>query len=122
MPIPINTELYNAVKAHINTIYKKPSAYRSGAYVRLYKQLGGTYKNTPKAPKNIDSYPLARWFAERWQDVNPDKTKSTYPLYRPTIRITQKTPKTKDEISVQRLREQAKTKQIIKGKTNLPKF
>jgi len=121
MPTPLDKTLYNEVKAYIYSIYKKPSAYRSGAVVKLYKQLGGKYKeDTTK--NSIDDFPLTRWFAERWEDVNPDKTKTSYPVYRPTIRITEKTPITVYEIPKKRLDEQSKLKQIIKGKKNLPKF
>jgi len=41
--IPENKELYEFVKSIVNKQYKKPSAYRSGAYVKLYKELGGKY-------------------------------------------------------------------------------
>ena len=121
MAIPLDKELYEEVKKHVNTIYKKHSAYRSGAYVKLYKKLGGRYKEDRKK-RTIDDFPLARWFEEKWRDVNPDKREGSYPVYRPTRRITEKTPKTVDEISRRRLKEQSKAKQIIKGKKNLPKF
>ena len=121
MAIPLDKELYEEVKKHINTLYKKPSAYRSGAYVKLSKQLGGRYKEDTTTT-SIDDFPLARWFAEGWKDVNPDKTKTSYPVYRPTKKVSEKTPKIASEISEQRLKEQAKKKQVIKGQKNLPKF
>ncbi len=120
--IPEDKELYELVKLIVNEQYKKPSAYRSGAYVKLYKELGGTYKESKKKAKSVNDYPLERWFLEKWQDVNPDKTKKSYPVYRPTVKITDETPKTVHEISEKRLKEQAKLKQKIKGKKNLPKF
>ena len=121
MAIPLDKEIYEEVKNYVNTIYKKPSAYRSGAYVKLYKQMGGRYKEDSKK-KTIDDFPLARWFAEDWQDVNPSKTKTSYPVYRPTKKVSENTPKTVSEISKERLKEQSKEKQKIKGKKNLPKF
>lgn len=120
MSKPANLELYNLAKRIIWSIYKKNSAYRSGALQKLYKELGGTYKTTK--PTNINERPLTRWFMEDWQDVNPNKTRKSYPLYRPTKRITEQTPKTVSEISKQRLIEQANIKQKIKGKKNLPNF
>jgi hypothetical protein len=120
MPTPVNKKLYNEVKNYIYSIYKKPSAYRSGAVVKLYKQLGGKYKDTPK--QNIDQFPLARWFLEEWKDVNPNKKKDSYPVYRPTIKVSKMTPTTVYEIPKKRLDEQSKLKQIIKGTRNLPKF
>jgi hypothetical protein len=119
MPTPLDKELYQQVKKHINKIYTKNSAYRSAAYVKLYKDLGGKYKEDTKK-KKLEGLPL--WFSERWEDVNPDKNKTSYPVYRPTIKVSEKTPKTVDEISKSRLKEQAKLKQVIKGKKNLPPF
>jgi hypothetical protein len=121
MPTPVNKKLYNEVKAYIYSIYRKPSAYRSGAVVKLYKQLGGKYKED-SIIHSIDHVPLARWFQERWINVNTAPEFGNYPVYRPTIRITEKTPTTVYEIPKKRLKEQSKLKQIIKGTRNLPKF
>ena len=116
MTTPTNMILYNKVKKDADLVYKKPSAYKSGYIVKKYKELGGTYK------ENTSEKPLRRWFKEKWIDVNPNKTSKSYPLYRPTIRINSKTPKTKDEISLSRLIEQSRLKQKLKGSKNLPKF
>jgi hypothetical protein len=118
--IPLNKDLYEKAKKIVYAQYSKPSAYRSGALVKLYKSMGGKYEDSKK--KSIDDKPLARWFLEEWKDVNPKKTSTSYPVYRPTKRITEKTPKTKDEIPKKRLEEQSRKKQIIKGKKNLTKF
>jgi hypothetical protein len=118
MSEPKNLKLYEEVKRYASTIYKKPSAYKSGFIVKRYKQLGGTYKQA----NNTEIPPLERWFKEKWTDVNPNKTKTSYPVYRPTIKINSKTPKTKDEIPLKRLIFQSKLKQTIKGSKNLPKF
>jgi len=121
MAQPVDKELYEIVKLIVNQQYKKHSAYRSGMYVQLYKKLGGKYKETKKNA-TINDYPLKKWFLESWEDVNPNKTESSYPVYRPTRRITKETPTTVNEISEKRLKEQAKLKQKIKGEKNLPKF
>lgn len=122
--IPSNPYLYAKVRKYIYSIYKKPSAYRSGALVKMYKKLGGTYHNDNNSNNNIDSRPLARWFEEKWKDVSPNKykTKEHYPLYRPTKRITSKTPTTLEEISKKEIEKQYKRKQKIRGESNLPKF
>jgi hypothetical protein len=112
-----NKELYEKVKKEIYKIYKKPSAFRSGAVIKKYKELGGTFSGV----KNVNEG-LARWFREKWMDVNPNKTEKSYPVFRPTKRITKDTPLTKDEISLSELKKQSKLKQKIKGKANLPKF
>lgn len=118
---PIDIELYEIAKEIVYSQYKKPSAYRSGALVKLYKQMGGKYQETNKK-ETIDDKPLKRWFAEEWKDINPDKSKKSYPVYRPTKRITEKTPLIESELTEKRIKEQSKLKQKIKGKKNLPKF
>jgi hypothetical protein len=105
-------ELYELVKQYADLVYKKPSAYKSGYIVRLYKQLGGTYTEDFKPKK------LKTWFKERWADIG----EKDYPVYRPTIRVNKDTPLTIQEIDPQNLKEQIALKQQIKGKRNLPDF
>lgn len=105
-------ELYALVKQYADLVYTKPSAYKSGYIVRLYKQLGGTYTEDFK-PKKLKS-----WFSERWDDIG-DKD---YPVYRPTVRVNKDTPLTVAEIDPQNLKEQIALKQKIKGQKNLPPF
>jgi hypothetical protein len=113
MPIVANPELYQKVKEHADTIYKKHSAFKSGYIQKLYQRNGGTYIDDNK-PKN-----LKRWFKEEWEDVgNKD-----YPVFRPTKIIDKmKTPLTVDEIDKQNLKDQIKKKQIIRGNKNLTPF
>ena len=40
---PENKILYERIKAKVYQMYEKPSAYRSGMLVKLYKAAGGTY-------------------------------------------------------------------------------
>lgn len=112
MPTPENKQLYQDVTRYIDTIYKKPSAYRSGAIVKEYKRRGGTYVEDNQ-PKNLE-----RWFKEKWVDIGNKE----YPVYRPSIRINKNTPLTINEIDPQQAKKQIKLKQIIKGESNLPKF
>lgn len=112
MPIIDNPELYEHVKEYANTIYSKPSAYKSGFIVKTYKSLGGTYTDDNKS-KN-----LKRWYSENWIDIGNKE----YPVYRPTKRINKNTPLTINEISPINLKQQIKLKQIYKGKKNLPPF
>lgn len=120
MQIPIDTDLYELAKNIVYPKYLKSSAYRSGALVKKYLELGGRYKKSDN--KNIDNRPLARWFLENWQDINPNKTKTSYPVYRPTKRISEKTPKIEKELTKKEILQQTKLKQLYKGKKNLPKF
>ena len=110
--IPLNKQLYEKVKKEIYKIYKKPSAYRSGAVIKKYKELGGKFSG------NKEKGTLTRWFKEKWTDIGNKE----YPVYRPTKRVTKDTPLTISEISKKNLKEQIKLKQKIKGTKNLPPF
>jgi hypothetical protein len=112
MPVIDDIKLYEAVKKYAETIYEKPSAYRSGFIVKTYKQLGGTYTDDKKEKK------LKRWLKEQWTDVGEKE----YPVYRPTVRVNKSTPLTVQEIDPSNLKKQIELKQKIKGKKNLPPF
>jgi hypothetical protein len=102
-----NQSLYNRVK---QSIHMKPSAYRSGLIVKKYKELGGTFIG-PK-PKKTG---LSRWFAENWKsDTGKYMYTSKSSVYRPTKRITSKTPTTFSELSKRQLLR-AKREKYRKG-------
>ena len=113
MSIPSDKKLYEEVKKKIYSIYKVPSAYRSGALVKEYKRQGGTYLG-----KQSKSQGLSRWYAEKWIDVG----NKAYPVYRPTIRVSKETPLTVSEISPSDLKKKIKEKQKIKSTRNLSPF
>ena len=110
---PTNPALYEKAKAIVNKSYPKHSAYRSGAYVKKYKEMGGEYEDEPDGKR-----PLERWFKEDWKDVGNKE----YPVYRPTKRISKDTPLTPDEIDPENLKLQVKEKQKIRGDRNLSAF
>jgi len=112
MPIPIDKDLYQRVKLKADSVYKKSSAYKSGYIVKTYKELGGRYAD------DNQSKHLKRWFKEEWKDVG----NKLYPVYRPTKRISKKTPLTVDQIDANNLRKQIERKQKIKGTRNLKPF
>lgn len=116
MPRPLDPDLYERARRAVDRIYSKPSAFRSGAIVKLYKRLGGRYADDHR-PKN-----LARWFEEKWRDVNPRKTKTSYPVFRPTVRVNSRTPLTVNEVDPRDLSQKSKLKQKIRGEHNLPPF
>ena len=119
MPTPLNQDLYDDVKKKIMKSYKKNSAFASGAIVKEYKRQGGKYKEDGKTKH------LKRWFDEKWVDVNPilgitnDKA---YPVFRPTIKVSEQTPTILQDIPIENLKAQYKLKQKYKGDNTLPRF
>ncbi|ULY68424.1 cysteine protease [Essdubovirus chlorellae] len=109
--VPINKKLYEKAKEIVYPQYKKPSAYRSGAVIKKYKELGGRFKDDGERK-------LKRWFQEEWKDWGNKE----YPVYRPSKRITKDTPLTPGEIDPENLKMQIKEKQKIKGEKNLKPF
>jgi hypothetical protein len=103
---PLNPQLYERAKREVYAKYKKPSAYRSGALVKRYKELGGKYGEAPKEKTS-----LSRWFKEEWKDIGGKE----YPVYRPTKRVTKDTPLTASEIDKTHAKKQIALKQKIKG-------
>ena len=93
-------KLYNEIKDKVWKMYDKPSAYRSGMLVKLYKEAGG--ECTGQKTKNTQ---LNRWFLENWSS---DKGTTNYPhensVYRPTVRITKDTPTTVAELTPEELK------------------
>lgn len=112
MPVPANPKLYAKAKAIADKTYKTHSAFKSGFIVKTYKRLGGVYKDDKK-PKN-----LKRWFKEKWVDVGEKE----YPVYRPTVKISKKTPLLKKEIDEKDMKKQIKQKQKLKSDGNLKPF
>jgi len=56
----LDPDIYEKAKKIVYAQYKKPSAYRSGALVKKYTELGGRYKDTTSGRE------LKRWFKEKW--------------------------------------------------------
>lgn len=109
--IPINKNLYEKAKEIVYPQYEKPSAYRSGAVIKKYKELGGKFKEDGVRK-------LKRWFQEEWKDIG----NKAYPVYRPTKKISEETPLTPEEIDPENLKLQIKEKQKIRGEKNLKPF
>ena len=113
-PEPVNKKLYAKVKEMADEKYKTHGAYKSAWIVKKYKELGGKYTGKKDPKKGI-----SRWLSERWINYAPALD---YPVYRPTNRVSAKTPLTLSEIDPQDAFIQAIRKQYIKGKKNLPPF
>lgn len=119
--IPKDPVLYERLKKKVWSMYKRPSAYRSGYLVKMYKQAyyhkyGNTKAYTTKKNKNLG---LTRWFKERWQTPEGYTTyQKKGDVFRPTRRITKKTPVTLHELTpyqIKKAREEKKrTGRVIK--------
>ena len=108
MPQPTDEKLYEKIKNELFKKYK-PSAYRSGLLVQRYKEeYVKKHKNNNYYRGNKATSNLKRWFDEKWTNQRGEigyKNKSD--VYRPTIRINNKTPTTFNELT---------KNQIIKAK------
>lgn len=113
MPQPADTKLYDHVKQNIYRKYPKHSAYRSGLLVQAYKKAfrkkyGSKSPYKGKKPKRSG---LARWYKEDWRNQRGGigyQYKSD--IYRPTKRITKKTPITFSELSPREIRRARRSK------------
>ena len=111
MSVPKNTRLYEKVKKFIYNKYPIHSAYRSGMLVKKYKELGGTYIGKRKGS-------LARWFKEDWKsNTGHYGYTSKSSVYRPTKRVSKKTPTTFSELSQKEIMK-AKRKKYSVGHVN----
>ena len=109
-------KLYNEIKDRVWKMYEKPSAYRSGMLVKLYRESGGRYSGD-KDEK--DGLPL--WFASKWLNQRGEvgyRYKSD--VHRPTVRVNSKTPTTFQELTPQEIerarREKAKSGHVRRFK------
>lgn len=110
MPTPVNKDLYERIKKEIYLKYPKHSAYRSGLLVKRYKEAGGNYTGAKETSN------LKRWFDEKWTNQRGETGyKFKNDVYRPNIRINDKTPKTFNEISRRQL-NRARNEKLITGR------
>ena len=113
MPEPSDKSLYNKIKQQVYRKIPKHSAYRSGLVVQKYKRsFKKKYGNrNPYHGKKTQKKGLSRWFKEKWRNQRGKvgyKYKSD--VYRPTKRITRKTPLTFRELGKRRIKKARKTK------------
>lgn len=103
MSIPSDQELYEKVKNRVYKEIPKHSAYRSGHLVKEYKKAfaekHGRSKDPYKGSKKQNA-PLSRWFKEEWRNQRGEVGYSKKgDIYRPTKKVSSKTPKTYKELS-----------------------
>lgn len=120
MAIPVDKKLYNKTKKFIYKKYPKHSAYRSGLLVKQYKKMFSIkYGNKkPYKGKVTKKKGLKRWFEEEWRNQRGEVGyKFKNDIYRPTKRITKKTPKTHKELTKKKIMK-ARRKKYLKGRVN----
>lgn len=121
MTIPSDNKLYNKTKKYIYKKIPKHSAYRSGILVKTYKKnYAKKYgkKKNPYIGKKSRKKGLVRWFKEKWINQRGEigyKYKSD--IYRPSKRITKKTPKTHKELTKRNVFK-ARSKKYKHGRVN----
>ena len=120
MPTPRDMELYDEIKQKVMNDIPKHSAYRSGIIVQKYKEAFKEKhpKKQPYIGKKTQKVGLARWFKEEWKNQRGNigyKYKSD--VYRPTKRITRKTPITFNELNKKEIKH-ARTEKYRTGHIN----
>ena len=122
-PEPTDLKLYERVRKKLYAKIPKHSAYRSGLLVQKYKKAFAKKYGENKSPyigkKPTKRQPgIKRWFAEEWknQDGKIGYSKKT-DVYRPTKRITKKTPVTHGELTKKELKV-AQKKKSTKGRVD----
>jgi len=113
MPEPVDKKMYNRIKEQVKRDIPKHSAYRSGIMVQKYKKaFAKKYgSKSPYKGKKTSKKGLRRWFLEDWRNQRGEigyKHKSD--IYRPSKKITKKTPLTHGEITNKELKKARKTK------------
>jgi hypothetical protein len=117
MPTPTDEKLYESIKKDLFKKYK-PSAYRSGLLVQKYKEeYVKKHKNKNYYSGTKENSNLKRWFDEKWRsDSGYIGYKKKDDVYRPTIRINDKTPTTFNELTKNQInkakKEKAKTGRV----------
>lgn len=111
---PEDLNMYNSVKRSIYKKIKKHSAYRSGRvvaeYKKRFKKKYGSKKSPYKGKKNKNKG-LSRWFREKWRNQRGGVGyKKKGDVYRPTRRITKKTPRTYSELSRRQIKKAMRQK------------
>lgn len=113
MAVPKDKQLYERVKKRIYAKYPKHSAYRSGQLVKAYKEAYAKKHGSKDAYEGAKKGKsgLSRWFKEDWRTQSGSKTyKKKGDVFRPTKRITKKTPTTFKELSKKEVKEAQKEK------------
>jgi hypothetical protein len=114
MPVPRDLILYEKTKTDIFHKIPKHSAYRSGVLVQEYKRRFSQKYGAKKSPyigRKTEKVGLKRWFSEKWVNQRGEVGyRFKNDVYRPSKRITRKTPVTYGELSRNQIQKARKTK------------
>lgn len=114
MSKPTDKELYEKVKKKVYRDMPTHSAYRSSILVKEYKEAFEKKHGDKKKPytgKKDKTSGLSRWHREEWQTHEGSTTyKKKGDVFRPTKRITKKTPTTFKELSKKEIQKAMKEK------------
>ena len=119
MPEPKDKNLYDKIKQIVYKDIPKHSAYRSGIVVKKYKESFKKKHGKNKSPYT-GSYTkkkgLRRWFDEKWVNQRGEVGyKHKHDIYRPSKRITKKTPVTHKELTNKEIKR-ARHEKYSKGR------
>lgn len=98
---PVDSAMYNRIKRAVVAKNPKHSAYRSGAIVKQYKSaFKKKYGSKEPYTGTKTKKGLTRWYKEDWRTEKGKKTyKEGGTIFRPTKRISKKTPATMSELT-----------------------
>lgn len=120
-PKPTDLKLYEKIKNKVYEKIKKHSAYRSGVLVQKYKDAFKKKYGSKKSPysgKKTQKKGLSRWFKEKWVNQRGEVGyKYKNDIYRPSRRITKKTPLTHKELTKKEIKK-ARTKKYRHGRVD----
>ena len=120
-PKPTDLRLYEKIKNKVYKKIKKHSAYRSGVLVQKYKDAFKKKYGSKKSPysgKKTQKKGLSRWFKEKWVNQRGEVGyKYKNDIYRPSRRITKKTPLTHKELTKKEIKK-ARTKKYRHGRVD----
>ena len=112
--IPTDTKLYNKIKKEVYKQHPKHSAYRSVILVKTYKNKFSKKYGNKKSPylgNKTRKKGLTRWFDEKWVNQRGEVGyKYKNDVYRPSKRITKKTPVTHKELTKKQIKRARRIK------------
>lgn len=119
MAEPKDKKLYARIKAKIYRDHPVHSAYRSALLVKTYKQAYGRKHDGSAYEGKKPKTGITRWMKEEWRNQRGEVGyKNKNDIYRPTRRVTSKTPKTFQELD----NESIKRARRIKANTGRARF